>query len=105
MTCAIYPVMRQLLDEPVVDLHLLTVTTDQSHRDDDAAMFEASPEVIMKIGGLDSPPLVILGLILLVFVLQGIRIGLLQTSENYIHPALSYFYFTHQLRAPPHLTH
>jgi hypothetical protein len=86
--------------EHVIDLHVLTEKTGQSHHDDEATIIAASPDGILKKSNPDFSPFILLVIVLL---LLRVLCKQINTQLNYksINLKQSYLHFTPLLRAPP----
>jgi hypothetical protein len=84
----------------VIDLHILTEQSGQSHHDDEATIIAASPDGIVKKSNPDFFPFILLAMVLLLVsaLYKSINIQL-----NYKSTGLkqSYPHFSPLLRAPP----
>ena len=83
----------------VIDLHLVTDTTEQSHHDGDTTSFKAVPDEGVKSSSLFTP-FILLALLLIVVPINVIRINVRPEFLNN-HLKRTYPHFTPLLRAPP----
>ena len=86
--------------EHVIDLHVLTEKTGQSHHDDDATIIAASPDGILKKINPDFSPFILLAVVLLLLPALNKRINI-QLNYRSTNLKQSYPHFTPLLRAPP----
>ena len=84
----------------IIDLHVLTETTGQSHHDDETTIISASPDGIVKKTDPDFSPFILLVIVLL---LQHVLSKQINLQLNYRRTDLKqcYPHFTPLLRAPP----
>ena len=85
----------------VIDLHVLTEKTGQSHHDDDeTTIIAASPDGILKKSNPDFSPFILLVIVLLLLPVLYKQINI-QLNYRSIDLKQSYPHFTPLLRAPP----
>ena len=84
----------------VIDLHVLTETTGQSHHDDEATILATSPDGIVKKSNPEFSPFILLVIVLLSLPVLCKQINL---QLNYRSTGFKqcYPHFTPLLRAPP----
>ena len=84
----------------VIDLHVLTEKTGQSHHHDEATIIAASPDGIVKKNSPDFSPFILLAIVLLLLPALSKRINIpLNYRSTNLKPR--YPHFTPLLRAPP----
>ena len=88
------------IHEHVIDLHVLTEKTGQSHHDDEATIIAASPDGMVKKNNPDFFPFILLAMALLLLPALNKRINI---QLNYRSTDLNqpYPHFSPLLRAPP----
>ena len=86
--------------EHVIDLHVLTEITGQSHHNDEVTIIAASPDGIMKKSTPDFSPFILLAMVLVLLPVLNKRINI-QISYRSTNIKQSFPHFTPQLRAPP----
>ena len=83
----------------VIDLHVLTEKTGQSHHDD-ATIIAASPDGVVKKSNPDFSPFILLAIVLLLLPSLNKRLNIqLKNKSTNLKPR--YPHFTPLLRAPP----
>ena len=86
--------------EHVIDLHVLTEKTGQSHHHDDATVIAASPDGVVKKSNPDFSPFILLAIVLLLLPALNKRLNMqLNYKSTNLKPR--YPHFTPLLRAPP----
>ncbi len=84
----------------VIDLHVLTETTGQSHHQDEATIIAISPDGIVKKSNPEFSPFILLAIILLLLPALSKRINI-QLNYRSTNLKQSYPHFAPLLRAPP----
>ena len=84
----------------VIDLHVLTEQTGQSHHDDEATIIAASPDGIVKKSNPDFFPFILLAMVLLLLASLNKQISI-QLNYRSTKFKQSYPHFSPLLRAPP----
>ena len=84
----------------VIDLHLLTDSTGQSHHNEDVTSIAASPDGIVKKSNPVFAPFIFLAIMLVLFLFLNKQIKI-RIDYKYINLKQSYPHFTPLLRAPP----
>lgn len=84
----------------VIDLHVLTESTGQSHHDDESTIIAISPDGIVKKSNPDLSPFIMLAIVLLLLPALNKRINILLNYRSTDFKQ-SYPHFTPLLRAPP----
>ena len=84
----------------IIDLHVLTEKTGQSHHDEEATIIEVSPDGIVKKSEPDFFPFILLAMVLLLLPALNKRINI-QLYYRSTDLKQSYPHFTPLLRAPP----
>ena len=84
----------------IIDLHVLTEKTGQSHHDDEATIIALSPDGIVKKSSPDFFPFIMLAIVLLLLPALNKRINI-PLNYRSTDPKQSYPHFTPLLRAPP----
>jgi len=86
--------------EHVIDLHVLTEKTGQSHHDDEATIIAASPDGIVKKNNPDFFPFILLAMVLLLLPALNKQINI-QLNDRSTDLKQPYPHFSPLLRAPP----
>ena len=84
----------------VIDFHLITDKTDQSHHGEDTSVFTATPDGIVKKSNPDFSPFIFLAVLLVLFPIYKNRLRLYQDYGDANLKQNSH-HFSTPLRAPP----
>ena len=84
----------------VIDFHLITDKTDQSHHGEDTAVFTATPDGIVKKSNPDFSPFIFLAVLLVLFPIFNNQLRFYQGYGD-VNLKQSYHHFSPPLRAPP----